>query len=841
MRVISNGSNPIDDFNFIASYEPKVFKEVDRKKVVNLNGSKISRAKYNGGYFLPGEMSKLERSNENVINKSLLVIDIDDTELSYNDLIFKVSEKLGDYNFLIYPTVSHTEGKTKARLIVQPERALNQLEYKYIVNQIGKVLEIDIDNISKTIGQHQGLPITYEDIDFKSLRYVNNDGEPYPINIDILDIEESTPFRVEGTIPDGERNSTLFKMGCSMQAKGYSDKTIEVALREENQAKCNPPLEEEEVLNMLNSLVKRYEKGSSYNVSVNESGEVEGPIPGVYKSSKGYMFGKHSKNGEIEVTRLSNFYIEVLEMIRGEEETFLKCLLHSKGYQVEKTFNVDVFNNKAKFQDSVSDFNFFYKGDDRNLQDIKYIESQTDYKITRGMNNLGFHKVDGENYFITNTKALKSDLSTTDKVGMLEDRVQIKSNILEFEGITKEELEKISPLLFNFNSLEITASMLGTIILMLAKEKLFSENVRAKHLILYGEAGSGKSETRRNIINPFMGLDEKDSLECSNVTQFSLNKLFESSDSFPVVLEEYKPWKMSQKSLDLVSSSLRNSYDRVSAIRGTKNQGLIRYPLKAPCILVGEEGQEETATRERSMIVNFSKLESRKADRRENFIELSKIKNLLSKLGRSVLNEIIQSETSQLIAMRNEIIKRNLATLKDDRVNDTVINAILGIFILGKVYKKLGVDFEASTKVKVADIVQAINNNTFIEVLDSSHTTKTVVDNTIEMIDLLIGRGVLIEGLHYTYVNNDSELALNIPLLFDETTKYKKDYSVNTEILSSRNQFTKQLRKTSYFLDYKTVKFKNPNDLDSKVVGSYVLDIRKLSDRNLELNNINKK
>jgi hypothetical protein len=50
-----------------------------------------------------------------------------------------------------------------------------------------------------------------------------------------------------GEIPEGVRNDTLFRLGCSMRAKGMSEAAIHAGLLAENAASCSPPLDEREV------------------------------------------------------------------------------------------------------------------------------------------------------------------------------------------------------------------------------------------------------------------------------------------------------------------------------------------------------------------------------------------------------------------------------------------------------------------------------------------------------------------------------------------------------------------------------------------------------------------
>ena len=58
----------------------------------------------------------------------------------------------------------------------------------------------------------------------------------------------------------GERNDLLFKLAASLRAKGLSDSALLAALREENRARCKPPLPEREVETIAHSAT-RYTPG----------------------------------------------------------------------------------------------------------------------------------------------------------------------------------------------------------------------------------------------------------------------------------------------------------------------------------------------------------------------------------------------------------------------------------------------------------------------------------------------------------------------------------------------------------------------------------------------------
>lgn len=77
-----------------------------------------------------------------------------------------------------------------------------------------------------------------------------------------ITLEENSNFRAPDQIKDGERNYTLFRAACSMQAKGYSDGAILNAIRSENMEKCSPPLKDKEVQTIVKHALK-YPKGEA--------------------------------------------------------------------------------------------------------------------------------------------------------------------------------------------------------------------------------------------------------------------------------------------------------------------------------------------------------------------------------------------------------------------------------------------------------------------------------------------------------------------------------------------------------------------------------------------------
>ncbi len=533
-------------------------------------------------------------------------------------------------------------------------------------------------------------------------------------------------------------------------------------------------------------------------------------------------------NGDFPIP-ISTFVIELKEIIHNDldSELYYKCNFISQEYSQEITFKAKEMNNKTNFMDLLQHPSFSFSGSLNDLQEIKKILSRQPYKTLRGVSYIGFHDVEKKRVFITQDKAIDSNFKEITDLTINEEHQVVTTDILKQNEITKDELVELSKHLFKFNDLKITSSIISMLPVFMMKPLLFKENIKTQHLIIYGEAGSGKSQTVENIVLPFFSLDKQDVLSCSNVTQFSLLRALSNTNSLPVILEEYKPSFLSESQVRMISDNLRNTYDCHNATRGTRSQQLIHYPMLAPIVLIGEEGQEETAIKERSIILNFNK-QSRE-NREKHFFYLKHNPGLLQRFGRSILNKIMVSDSRELTGKRQELMGKFIADeITEDRVRDSIGNLLLGFSLILGVYKDLGVHFEKTTNVKVTDVIKALNENLFREVLDESRTTKSVIDNTIELFSVMVETRNADFNHDYTVVNGN-ELALNVSSLYPKLTKFVREYNINTEIITNQRQFTRQLRNTKYFMDYKPVKF------DSKLRRAYVLNIDLLEEKNIDI------
>jgi hypothetical protein len=99
--------------------------------------------------------------------------------------------------------------------------------------------------------------------------YLNSWREPTQAPVSLVSAIRAASERggltapVAQTIPEGQRNDTLFSRARSLLAQGYDETEVFGALYAVNQNRCKPPLDDTEVLSIVESAAK-YEHGTLY-------------------------------------------------------------------------------------------------------------------------------------------------------------------------------------------------------------------------------------------------------------------------------------------------------------------------------------------------------------------------------------------------------------------------------------------------------------------------------------------------------------------------------------------------------------------------------------------------
>ncbi len=449
-----------------------------------------------------------------------------------------------------------------------------------------------------------------------------------------------------------------------------------------------------------------------------------------------------------------------------------------------------------------------------------------DYTHCEGIPYTGLYKKDNQWIYVGMDKTILANGKTTDAIiAVVEDNKAIESDILDIKPITGSELRSLSKDLFRFNTFERTVNIIGWCCCAFLKERLRQRKIKFPHLVISGQAGSGKSETEERIIQPLFSM-QGGGIMCGGLTKFGVLKTLNSTNLVPVIYEEYKPSRIGKIIVDLMSDTLRGAYDGQIAQRGRPDQSVVVYMRRAPIIVVGEAGFDEPAVRERIIDIQFAESD-RTPEHTKHFHSICRRESLLGKLGKSLLQMVLHLSEERL-----DILIEESKVFEEQKLKPRTIlgmsNVFLGILFLAELYSSYGLNLWNEAGITEEQVKSAIIGNTINS--QDGGMVESVITDSISKMDTMAKRGFFKKDVDYRVLKDKKELCLRLNMIYDEFTKYLRDRDVDCDKLSFR-QFTKQLRKEKYYKGYDNRTFKVPGDDNLEERNKcFILDLKKLND-----------
>lgn len=215
-----------DDFEYLINRKPQIFRnttrtELIKKKQVNFIAGMLIDRDEKGNRYL--------RNNSSLKHRTLIVLDFDKINVDAKTFKKAVHAGLAEFSYYLYPTKSHTPENPRYRLIVKPERLFIECEHKPLIREIESRIGFKTgDNANGTWSQMNGLPVGVgmTESTYRALCVVNH-GEPYPINVEIIENEpEPEPahrIQIVKSIPD-ELSHAIMKNYVSKEAFNLHDR-----------------------------------------------------------------------------------------------------------------------------------------------------------------------------------------------------------------------------------------------------------------------------------------------------------------------------------------------------------------------------------------------------------------------------------------------------------------------------------------------------------------------------------------------------------------------------------------------------------------------------------------
>ena len=537
------------------------------------------------------------------------------------------------------------------------------------------------------------------------------------------------------------------------------------------------------------------------------------------------LYVRISKKGTREP--ISNFTLKIAEQLKGERQVIYAVDIHMQnGTMVRQNFSNQELSKLAKFKDRLSEIGLpiCFHGNQSNLDDIFMRIASEPYPTKKSVDHIGIFHSGDRAAFASQNRCIFEDGTECAEFVVNEAAADIETDLLEYSPITAEELDGIIGPLFGFNSLPITATVIGYVVSCFLRPLLKSVGIKHGSLLLIGESGGGKSTTLDELIRPIFGCGTP--VSAADLTEASLRIGIGSSNAIPFIIEEFKSAKLSRGNINTICNALRNNYDQTLTRKCGGSNTIIEKQLRAPVILVGESQPSETAIRERCLQVLFSKaaLEDH-PEYSECLTLLRRQPELLHKLGRSLLQTALRVDVASLKQTHESWMAAAAEPLGSlpIRVRNSVANGVLGLELLDSLCSELDQPLENILGVSMVDLFRAIHQGVVEYLLDGRSRNRSIVEETLAT---MFGEMQLEEGVDYQLINDNSQVALDLVGVYGKFLQYVRSNEQASEIeILPKNQFLAQLKQTKYFISLGTTRFRR-----TKPKQSVKLDLLRLQE-----------
>lgn len=501
-----------------------------------------------------------------------------------------------------------------------------------------------------------------------------------------------------------------------------------------------------------------------------------------------------------QVYPITNFIVRPLEMLIADDETQMTCdLVTMYGETFRQTFMTTDFGNLQKFKGVLNKrtISLSYTGSEGDLELLKGYLAGLEWQVKYGIKALGLHERDGHWIFVGRHGAFAAGGEAVDDMVQLEKYASIETTLPDASAIAPERFAELAPLLLGYNEPAKTVTALAWCAGCFAKEHLRNAGIKYPHLFLIGEAGSGKSTTLERVILPIFGRSKI--VAAPQITAFTLMKDAASSNLFPQALDEFKPSKIDKTRIGALYNHFRDSYDGHEGVRGRADQSQVSYALLAPLAVAGEESPDEPAIRERGMELLFSKRDLKNVASRVAFGRLSDRRDDLTALGRALLDTALTLSKAAVKQWHDEALPLFKATLPS-RILNNLACCMVGLHLLEALYARLGFSWNQVFTIDLDACVKYMEYAVQDYLLDGGESNKSVVEQTLEVIDRM---GLSDEECR---ILDENSVAIHFRSVYDRYTQYRRDHAILGECLPF-SQFMKQLRKSELYLETRTVRF----------------------------------
>ena len=318
---------------FVGEMKTPVKVNMTHAEFMRLEDKKQKRTKDVKGFFagtlceknvtktLKAGKTLVPKTNDTVLNRTMVTLDAEggddnggpmDRDTA-DEMLMSASTVL-ECAGLAYPTAKCTEEDQRWRLVFPLDRPVSPDEYENLVDTLIEELDGRFDPRSRDRARMMYYPTQFTD---RTADVTVFEGDPLRVSDHLKarpkkrEAVKSAPrgeaipfsgvisdgrFELPDVIEQGERDTTLFRYACSLQAQGVDDDVLWQLVSDANETRCNPPMSQKDVETKIRS-AQKYEKGTSAEAIAAKAREDSGlpPVAAVEGSdSKHYDFIRES-------------------------------------------------------------------------------------------------------------------------------------------------------------------------------------------------------------------------------------------------------------------------------------------------------------------------------------------------------------------------------------------------------------------------------------------------------------------------------------------------------------------------------------------------------------------
>jgi len=493
---------------------------------------------------------------------------------------------------------------------------------------------------------------------------------------------------------------------------------------------------------------------------------------------------------------ITNFIIEPVEMIESEDETqYTANLVNLRGEGFLMVFLANDFQGLPKLKNILTKqtIALSFLGGEGDLELFKMFVSGLPWQKKRGIKAMGIYPVAKNKLAYVDTKgAVGAGGVAVNTILQLEKYKSVESRILSVPMMTKEQLFLFGKYILTHNVYPRTVPLLCWCAACFIKPHLKIRDIKFPHLFLIGERGGGKSTNLERIAMPLFSVYSKQGAKL--VSQFTLMRGASSSNCIPQFIDEMKPSTLDQKQTNILLSHYRDAYDWNEGSRGKADQTQVKYDMLAPIATGGEESADESAIRERSIELWFSKKDIKKQEVAESFQWIVDNPAVIRSFGRSLLDTALRTSSEDAAKWHNEG-KDNFSADLTTRIRDNLACLYTGLCLIGRMCQLLGASFDTVFPIDHEACVANIEASAREYLLDDSTFNKGAVEETFEV----FARMKLKKGEDFYFEQGGEFLCLWLYNFYDRYTRYRKDYGIKGECLRYK-AFCKQLNLSDFLV-----------------------------------------